>query len=84
MHNFLKAGLCHFDVIEQDAEKKEAFITWILTEMKKHNVPVSSQTRRTLTAHKVDIIDHSDYADLIKRRTPTTTEPETETETKSE
>lgn len=59
-HNFLKVGLCHFNNIEINKEKKEAFIKWILTEMKKHNVPISSQTRLTLRYENVDIIDYRD------------------------
>ena len=62
-HNLLRAGLCHYNVIEQDLEKREKFVKWILTEMKKHNVPISSQTRLTLRHNNIDIVDHRDHTE---------------------
>eukprot|EP01084_Bolivina_argentea_P114945 204525_1 len=59
-HNFLRAGLCHYNVIEKDENKKENFVKWFLTEMKKYNVPMSSQTRVTLRDNGVDVIDYRD------------------------
>mmetsp|Transcript_31747 Transcript_31747/g.51374 ORF Transcript_31747/g.51374 Transcript_31747/m.51374 type:complete len:538 (-) Transcript_31747:34-1647(-) len=65
MHNFLRVGLCHFEMVEKDESQKQAFVEWLLTEMKKHNVPISSQTRETLKFHKIDIIDHKQYSKLV-------------------
>merc|ERR1712228_1063668 len=57
-HNFLKVGLCHFSVLEPDKHKKEEFAQWILSEMKKYKISISSQHRLTLRAHDIEIVDY--------------------------
>ena len=67
-HNLLKVGLCHYNTVEKDHDGKVEFVKWILTEMKKYNVPVSSQMRVTLRRENIDVVD---YGQLLANKLDT-------------
>merc|ERR1712228_598987 len=56
--NVQSSSLCYFSVLEPDKHKKEEFAQWILSEMKKYKIPISSQHRLTLRAHDIEIVDY--------------------------